>query len=642
MKFKAKILLFYIGILAIPAKGVFGYSFQKGKLEIVVNNEAKATIVKPQNSTPRESFAAKELQKYIRLMSGAILPIKSDSRRIAGNVILIGGPRRNEMTAKFINRSTFDKEVPGPEGLMIKTFGSNALVLAGSTTHPNGYQRGTLYTVYEFLERYLGCSFAAYGKPGMNMGEYVPAMHTIKIGKISHIRPKSSLPYRTAIVQYFRNVPHDHDLSASFIDWLAKNRYNRILTMASVYEDWKTNGLLDEAKKRGILFTVGHHESSLLFLPPQGNSYFHEHYYETHPEYYKLLASGKRYDPKSIWRGQWIFNSRNKNAINQVAQNIKIWFSRNPYIDIVCLWPLDGTAPQCQDSICKGYSKVKNYAYFVNEVAKKVNKTYPNKKIDMLIYHDLWRYPGGINLDSSLVIDQANITRTSYGKSDGSGFLGSKYQRNAQKWASAGASVVYYEYYMGVFGDHQVYFPMADALHDIYSYFENKGFSRGVGTQMECYNLWNFIFNFYVNGRTAYNTNLTLSDNLNRFCKIFGKGAPYIKSYFKYVEGFYEGQGGGHPGEWFMKYVKRKKVYNYFEEAYQAEPEGKLRNNIRMLRMAFRYSDFYVNGGGAGELKYMNDHFDSYYHNPGYGISIIAKGSGSFVPNKWYKMNIEN
>jgi hypothetical protein len=259
----------------------------------------------------------------------------------------------------------------------------------------------------------------------------------------------------------------------------------------------------------------------------------------------------------------------------------------------------------------------------------------------MIAYHDLWVYPGGISMDTSLVIDQANITRGN-GKSNGGSFLGTKYEKNAKKWAATGVSVVFYEYYMGRFRGQQVYFPMADELQPIYASFKKEGYANGSGTQIECYNLWNFIFNFYADARTAYNIDLTLSDNLSRFCKIFGKGAPYIKSYLKYVEGFYEGQGGTHPGKWFMEHVDKKKVYNYFKKAYQAEPEDKLRNNIRMLRMAFRYSDLYVNGGGAGELRYMNDHFDSYYHNPGYGISIIAKGSGSFVPNKWYKMDTEN
>ena len=320
-----------------------------------------------------------------------------------------------------------------------------------------------------------------------------------------------------------------------------------------------------------------------------------------------------------------------------MASNIKTWISLNPYVDVVCLWPLDGTAPQCTCSECSKYSKTENYAYFVNEVSKKVNADYPDIHIDLLVYHDLWAYPKDLVLDSSLIIDQANITRT-YGKNDGSSLLGTSFEKNAKDWASSGATVVYYEYYMSVFAGNQVYFPMADELDNVYNYFKSDGYCEGSGTQIECHNIWNFLFNFYVHGRTSYNTSLTLTDNLNKFCKIFGKGAPYIKSYLEYVEGFYEDQGGRSPGKWFAKNVDKARVYNYFEKAYNAEPEGKLRNNIRMLRMAFRYSDLFVNGGGDAELKYMYEMFDSYSHNPGYGIAIRSEGAGIFAPDKWYKM----
>ena len=606
-------------------------------MNITVKGKSNATIVEPAHATLRETFAAEELQKYIKNISGALLPIKFDSDNISGNLILIGGPGRNKKTAIVISQVAFEKSVPGPDGMMIKTFGKNILVLAGSSKNPLEYERGTLYAVYEFLETNLGCGFAAYGPPGMDMGEYFPVESGIKIQGINFIKSKADLSYRTAIVQYNPSIPHNHGLSTSLIDWLAKNRYNRINTMASVYEDFKTNGLLDEAKKRGILFTVGHHESSLLFLPPDGNNYFPEHYYETHPEYYRLQANGTRFYTKDIWHGQWIFDSRNQNAIHQMAANIKTWISQNPYVDIVSLWPLDGRDSQCVCIDCKPYSKIENYAFFVNEVAKIVNKKYPDVRIDIIVYNDLWHYPKNMVLDPSLIIEQANSGR-SYGKNDGTDFLGTSWEKNAKDWSSGGGTIVYYEYYMGKFGQNQVYFPMADELDNVYNDFKSGKYCKGSGTQLECHNLWNFIFNFYVHGRTSYNTSLTLDDNLGKFCRVFGAGAPYIKKYVDYIEQFFEGEGGKLQGQWFIQHINKAAVYDYFEKAYDAEPEGKLRNNIRMLRMAFRYSDLYVNGGGDSELKYMYENFDSYSHNLGYGIAIRSVGSGIFTPDKWYTM----
>jgi len=120
---------------------------------VAVDGSANATIVKPASATVRESFAAGELQRYIEKISGATLPIASDGQAVQGNRILIGGPERNSQTAPLMSESEFDVSVPGPEGMMLKTLDSRTLLLAGSSKDPDEFERGTIYAVYEFLER---------------------------------------------------------------------------------------------------------------------------------------------------------------------------------------------------------------------------------------------------------------------------------------------------------------------------------------------------------------------------------------------------------------------------------------------------------------------------------------------------------
>ena len=116
------------------------------------------------------------------------------------------------------------------------------------------------------------------------------------------------LAYRGAIVQYADAAGEvDRGLNIPFFDWLGKNRYNNIMTWAGCFEKMKSLGLLKEAERRGIRFTVGHHEASKLFMPAHGNAYFPEHYYETHPEYYRLSEDGTRYEDTTHW-GQWILS----------------------------------------------------------------------------------------------------------------------------------------------------------------------------------------------------------------------------------------------------------------------------------------------------------------------------------------------
>ena len=120
----------------------------------------------------------------------------------------------------------------------------------------------------------------------------------------------------------------------------------------------------------------------------------------------------------------------------------------------------------------------------------------------------------------------------------------------------------------------------------------------------------------------------------------------FIKSYIQYAESLIDGQVRyDEAGTYLALNADKQKVYDLFEKAYKAEPEERLRNNIRLMRMSFRYSDLLTNGGGYAELKYMYDHFDSYSHNPGYGIYIALSETFNsenrviepYKPDKWYQ-----
>ena len=101
-----------------------------------ISKNSAISIVLPKDATLREQFAAEELQKYIRLICGAQLQIIADDKMCDGQVIAIGGPERNACTRQWISEEAFDREVPGPEGIMIRSF-ENGLVLAGSSKNSN-------------------------------------------------------------------------------------------------------------------------------------------------------------------------------------------------------------------------------------------------------------------------------------------------------------------------------------------------------------------------------------------------------------------------------------------------------------------------------------------------------------------------
>jgi len=627
---------------------------------MILTRTSCLTLVIPEQPTSRELFAAQELSHYLQqILSGIKLRTVNDREAVTGNKILIGGPERNRATAECLSEDTFDALVPGPEGIMIRPVKEDTLICAGSSKNIHEFERGTLYAVYELLERFLGCSLAAYVNPDIAGGEYIPSLSEVDLSNASYTKAAADNSYRTAIAEYHgRKV--DQILNRSFIDWLAKNRFNRILVWMNVYEKYKEAGLIEEAERRGMVFTVGHHDAVPTFLPQRGNQYFPEHYYETHPEFYKLMEDGSRFEFVNHF-GSWPLCSRNEDLPQVLADNIIHWIEQNPSVDTIAFWPMDGRDPMCCCEQCRRHTDIENYVYAQNSVAKLIRSKYPHIKIDMLAYSRLFNCPDGLELEPNLFIDEAvtspELQIRSVGKPDGSCLNGSPYEDNLLKWKKSGASVVYYEYYMGTHSCRQRYMPAADEMQSIWSRFPEVGIS-GSGTQIEYWNFWNNIFNFYCFARTGYDTSLSMELNLDRFTRLFGEGAPYIAEIIRIAEACLDGQVRiKDAGLYLMDHIDKDTCYTLFDWAFAAATTAAARNNIRMLRMGFRYSDvecFYTKIGRddffrytpyevcddpTGELYYISHAFDtSRWNDPGFGIGLPldCEKQAEFIPDHWY------
>ena len=110
-------------------------------LVLADHNTSIYKIVVPADATKLEQRSANVLQKYIRQVSGAELPIAIEGRPLATPAIYIGH------TAKA------EKVHPGKmkqESYLLRTDGKDLVILGGSG-------KGLIYGVYNFLETYIGC-----------------------------------------------------------------------------------------------------------------------------------------------------------------------------------------------------------------------------------------------------------------------------------------------------------------------------------------------------------------------------------------------------------------------------------------------------------------------------------------------------
>ena len=617
-----------------------------------LSKNASIAILLPNTPTTREEFAAAELEKYLKQIFHVTIDNANATIRF-----VIGGPNRNEAANDLIDVKEFSQLLTGEEGMLIR-IRKDSVLIAGSEGFEDR-ERGTVYGVYEFLERYLGCSLAVISAPDGNVGEFVPELKECILDDCQYVKSGSDRPYRCAIVQYGDCAGNPaHGLNIPFLDWLSKNRFNRILTWCSIYEGWKKLGFIPEIEKRGIRLSVGHHDAVKQWLPFYGNEYFPEAYYQTHPEYYRLNADGNRFcppTPETPW-GQWVFCSRNQDCIEQLSQNLIRWISDNPVVDIIALWPMDGKYEQCCCPDCAPYTKIENSAYFLNEVAMRVAKVHPLIKMDMLLYTNMWEHPDGLKLSKSLFCDMSTWAYTGLrtcGKPDGSCLINSHFTDTLMKWKNNGSEVAFYDYYMCIYSGRQRLIPMADEVQAIWKYFKEHGI-LGAGTQLEAFHLWNHLVNFYCFGRSGYDNTLSLDDNLAKLAPLFGEGAPYIAEIVKIMEDIVDGQATiGKTPDYLMSKLDCAVIYDLYEKALACTTNARTRNNIRMMRMVFRYSDLEYHDPGhnqkfsalleyedkTGELAYMATKYDSFKHNyTGYAIAfpLSNKDTKDFQPDKWY------
>jgi hypothetical protein len=138
--------------------------------------------------------------------------------------------------------------------------------------------RATLYAVYDFLERHLGCGGCMPGD------DTVPRRATIRLKALDHTiagpafstRQIVLYPYNPALLKK-NNLPHT--------DWLTKNRMNWAHPGPNIWERMKSRQtFVPEVEKRGLLLGVGGHTFN-TGLP-------HDRYAAAHPEYFAMLADG--------------------------------------------------------------------------------------------------------------------------------------------------------------------------------------------------------------------------------------------------------------------------------------------------------------------------------------------------------------
>lgn len=227
-----------------------------GPLVLARDGRTEYVVVQADHASEPERFAAGELTHFLSRVTGVAFPVVSESALAAGaRGIYVGW-------TKFAGRQGINPVSLGEEEWIIRTVGQD-LVLTG------GRPRGTMYAVYEFLERPVGCHWLD------RETEIVPSRPTLAVDALD-VKAKPWFWIRH--VSSPTGSPADHWL------FLVRNknyRYDQPENFAKLKGDFPRGAF---SMLRGTP-RVGHSFSYLVNA---------KDWYRTHPEYFSLDADGKR------------------------------------------------------------------------------------------------------------------------------------------------------------------------------------------------------------------------------------------------------------------------------------------------------------------------------------------------------------
>lgn len=329
---------------------IFLSGCNSNEVKITRNSKAVSRIVIPENPSEIERYSAKVLQNYINQISGAELEIVSDANSAKKNDIQLGKVDRKET-------STIDFDKLEEDGFVIRTEDGHLIIAGGS-------EKGTLYGVYSFLEKHLGC------RKYTSKVSVIPRINTITVINIAD----EEIP-----VFKYRDVYYRDAYNQSYREWHGLDG-NGFLGTESDWGSW--------------CHTIGG------LVPP-------EKYAATNPEFYSMRNGKRTGNLFADNRSDICFS--NAGALDAACESLAQQIEKNPNPKYWSVSQMDNaeycTCPKCQQAYDEQGATMGTILPFVNEVAKR----FPDKTISTLSYWYSTRPPKHIVPEKNVNIMLCNI-----------------------------------------------------------------------------------------------------------------------------------------------------------------------------------------------------------------------------------------
>jgi Domain of unknown function (DUF4838)/PA14 domain/Glycosyl hydrolase family 67 N-terminus len=329
-----------------------------GELTLAKDGRSDFSIVVADDASPSTRYGAEELQRFLKEMTGAELPIRGDKDPVAPHEIILGDNARLKQVQTSV---PFDDL--GDEGYVIRTVGPH-LVIAG------GALRGNMYGVYGLLEDHLGCRWFT---PDVSR---IPEYDRLVLPKLDD----------TQIPVLESREPFTRDCFDG--DWCARNRMNGSASS------------LEEKHGGKVRFGAGLFVHTFNRLVPP------ETYFDEHPEYFALVE-GERV------RERTQLCCTNEEVVQICIEEMRKHMRNDPGAFVYSVsqndWDNHCECGKCQAMAEAEDSQMAPVLYLVNRVAEAVEGEFPGKAIETLAYQWTRKAPKAMRPRPNVIIRLCSI-----------------------------------------------------------------------------------------------------------------------------------------------------------------------------------------------------------------------------------------
>jgi hypothetical protein len=504
------------------------------------NGQSRYTIVIAADAPGPVKFAAEELQKYLAQITGAKLPVSNDA---AAELTICVGP--GSEPAKVADKLRSELNGRGEDGYLMCSAGKRLVLLGNSP-------RATLYAVYHFLEKHLGCGWCVPGD------DTVPKQATIHIPPFHDAIGPPAFSRRKIVQMHDQNgdIAVVQAYGADFmqkctlprVDWMAKNRFNWVHAGPNGPNVWERNKsrevFVPEVVKRGLHLEVGGHTFD-TWLPP-------DRYAKDHPDY---------------WTGGCVCLSH-PDVARVMAENMNKWLDENPEVEVVDLWHNDGGGfchcPKCTP-VKAGASDAEaratyatTYIRFTNRVAALIAPRHPKVLVNFLAYSHVTDGPTGAepladNVLVGLCLFPRPTQRTMRPLETSPQDLDRHLRAQIPAWQKLSKHFYIYEYYT-LSNWHEAW-KMIKFWSMVSMIREDIGYFRRLGIDGLSCDLWEADWcplNMYAFGRLTWNPDIKTEDIIADYCRrYYGKASEPMIAYWNLLEeGLRESWNTNGPVNW--------------------------------------------------------------------------------------------